>query len=116
MRIYFDYHGDFSNISKDDVVFGAIEFDTNGKHYIVDTMGWVDYDVEKDVICGRFKGDYELLEPEAADNIEDIIMAMDTSTFRFNILDDGKEPEYEKLDITIEIRERSISFTRTKEE
>ena len=114
MRIYFDYYGDFSKYSPDDMAFGAIEFDYKGKHYIVDVLGDVEYDCEKDYIGGRIKGEYELLSPNEFipdEELEKIILGMDTSTFKYNIMEDGIEPEFNKRKIEIWLGERHIEFT-----
>jgi len=101
MRFSFDYYGDFSQYSREDFVIGAIEFDTNGKHYIIDLIGETNYDFNKDHIGGVCKCDIEVLSPEKTfsnEELAEIISKMDTSTFRFNIFDDGIEPEYRKFE------------------
>ncbi len=101
MLFYFDYYGDFSQYDREDFVIGAIEFDSNGKHYIVDLIGETDYDFGKDHIGGCCKCDVEVLFPEeeiSNKELADVILNMDKSTFRFNIFDDGVEPEYRKFE------------------
>ena len=117
MRLYFDYYGDFSKYSKEDLCFGAFEFETNGTHYIIDTLGEVDYDFDKDHICGRFKGEYEVLYPNeeiSSEKLDELILDMDNNSFKFNLFDDGVEPEYEKREIEINVGEHTIRFARIK--
>lgn len=117
MRIYFDYYGNFPKYIYEDLIFGAIEFDTNGKHYIVDVCGEVDYDSQEDYIGGRIKGEYELLSPEETltdEELTDIILKMDTSTFMYNLIEDGGEPDYDQAEIRIEIGDRHIEFSLNK--
>jgi len=119
MRIYFDYYGDFSKYTPDDIALGAIEFDYKGKHYIVDVVGYAEYDCEKDYIGGRIKGDYELLFPDENipnEELEKIILEMDTSTFRYNIMEDGIEPKFNKRKIEIWIGDKHIEFTTENKE
>lgn len=121
MRIYFNFYGDFKKVDLEECCFGAIEFDYKGKHYILDAVGEIDFDREDGYFGGRFKGDYEQLTfdkeiPLSREKLEEAILNMDTSTFQYNVLDDGKTLNYKKLNVVIEIGERSISFTRTKEE
>ena len=117
MRIYFDFYGDFRDYEFEDICFGAIEFDYNEKHYIVDAFGEVNFDFTKNLLTGRFKGDYESLMDEELNNeeIETAILNMDISTFRYNVIDDGETLPYKKLDITIEIGDKSITFALNKE-
>ena len=117
MRIYFDYYGKFPKYVYEDLIFGAIEFDTNGKHYIVDVCGEVDYDSQKDYIGGRIKGEYELLSPDeniTNEELAEIILSMDTTTFMYNLIEDGGEPKYDLLKIRIEIGDRHIEFSLDK--
>lgn len=108
MRMYFDFSGDYSKVDQEELCFGTIEFDTNGKHYIVDCVGEVDYDFEPDYIGGRFKGDIEQLglkdgeNPLSYEELVDVIMNMDKSTFRYNIFDDGETADYDTLEVTVE--------------
>jgi len=119
MRIYFDYYGEFPKYVYEDLIFGAIEFDTNGKHYIVDVCGEVEYDSQKDYIGGRIKGEYELLSPNekiSDEELEEIILNMDTSTFMYNLIEDGGEPAFKKRVIEIWLGERKIEFTTENKE
>lgn len=120
MRMYFDFYGDFTKVELEDCCFGAIEFDSNGKHYIVDVTGEVDFDREDGYFGGRIKGDIEHLtfdkeKPLTEKELEDVILAMDTSTFRYNVLDDGETLNYKKLKIEIELFTGSIKFELNKE-
>lgn len=104
MILEFDYYGDFSDIDREDLCFGAMEFDSNGEHYIIDIIGETDYDFENNHISGRTKGEYEFLSPDinpTEQEVVDIIKNMDKSTFRYNLLDDGEEPEYRKLEASV---------------
>lgn len=117
MRIYFDFYGDFSDVEQEDLCFGAIEFETDGKHYVVDAVGEIDYDFNAKYLGGRFKGDYEQLgsdKPLSNEELEDVILNMNTDTFQYNVLDDGLTLDYKKLDVEIEIGERSLKFTLNK--
>lgn len=110
MRLMFNYQGNFSNYSKEDLCFGAMEFDSNGEHYVIDLVGEVDYDFSKNEIDGQFKGEIELLSPIgniSEEELGDIIMNMDKSTFQYNILDDGDVPPFRKF-------ECDICFTTTE--
>ena len=101
MKLFFNYYGDFSDYDREDLCFGAMEFDSNGKHYIIDLVGEIEYDFCKTEITGRFKGDVEVLspkEPVTDEQLANIILNMDKSTFRYNILDDGEEPMYRKFE------------------
>ena len=122
MRLYFDYYGNFPKYTNEDLAFGSIEFDTNGKHYIVDVSGEVDYELTETHISGRIKGDYKQLvgldeELLADKELVDAILDMDTSTFKFNLIEDEDgcetEPEFEKCEIEIHIGELGINFTRS---
>ena len=126
MRIYFDFHGDFHDYKFEDICFGAIEFDYNGKHYIVDAVGEVNFDFSKKLLTGRFKGNYEIEDFESFyeedfgkvpsdEEIETAILNMNTSTFQYNVLDDGQTLPYSKLDVAIEIGDKSIRFVLDKE-
>ena len=117
MRIYFDFHGDFHDYEFEDICFGAIEFDYNNKHYIIDAVGEINFDFNKELLTGRFKGEYEHLMDEELSNeeIETAILNMDTSTFRYNVLDDGETLPYTKLDIEIVLGDKSIKFILNKE-
>ena len=101
MRFCFDFYGDFSKYDREEFEIGAIEFDSNGKHYIVDLLGETEYDFDRDHIGGRCKCDVEVLSPEeeiSNEELADAILNMDKSTFRFNIFEDGVEPEYRKFE------------------
>ena len=115
MIFCFDYYGDFSQYDREDFVIGAIEFDSNGKHYIVDLVGETDYDFEKDHIGGRCKCDVEVLSPEeeiSNEELANVILKMDKSTFRFNIFDDGFEPEYRKFEGTLMFNGKSVEIEK----
>ena len=104
MKLFFNYYGDFSDYDSEDLCFGAMEFDSNGKHYIIDLVGEVEYDFGKTEITGRFKGDVEVLAPEEPltdEQLANIILNMDKSTFRYNILDDGEVPPFRKFEGTL---------------
>ena len=126
MRMYFDFSGDFSKVDREEICFGAIEFDFKNRHYVVDILGESEYDFAWNRFNGRFKGDYELLNrdtlenllgrPITNDEIEHAILNMDTFSFQFNVLDDGKTLNYDKLEITIEIDGNQLTFTRSKDE
>ena len=120
MRIYFDFYGDFKKVDLEECCFGALEFDYKGKHYIVDAVGEIDFDREDGYFGGRFKGDYEQLTfdkeaPLSREKLEEAILNMDTSTFRYNVLDDGETLDYKKLKVLIEIGDKSIQFELNKE-
>ena len=120
MRIYFDFYGDFKKAELEECCFGAIEFDYKGKHYIVDAVGEIDFDREDGYFGGRFKGDYEQIlmvneKPVSNKELETAILNMDTSTFRYNVLDDGETLDYKKLKVVIEIGDKSIQFELNKE-
>jgi len=120
MRMYFDFYGDFKKVDLEECCFGAIEFDCKGKHYIVDVTGEIDFDREDGYFGGRIKGDIEHLtfdgeEPIPERELGDIILNMDTSTFRYNVLDDGETLNYKKLKVVIEIGDKSIQFELNKE-
>lgn len=108
----FDYYGDFSEFVRDDLCFGAIEFDSNGKHYIIDLIGSVDYDFSKDEISGKFKGSMELLEPQelSDEEISNAILCMDKRTFKYNIFDDGFEPSYRKFEGTLWVNGQAVEI------
>jgi hypothetical protein len=96
-------------------VIGAIEFDSNGKHYIVDLLGETDYDFEKDHIGGRCKCDVEVLSPEeeiSDEELAKVIFEMDKSTFRFNIFDDGVEPEYRQFEGNITFNGKCVEIDK----
>lgn len=115
MIFSFDYYGDFSQYDREDFVIGAIEFDSNGKHYIVDLIGETDYDFEKDHIGGRCKCDVEVLSPEeeiSDEELAKVILEMDKSTFRFNIFDDGVEPEYRKFEGTLMFNNNEVEIEK----
>ena len=116
MRLYFDFYGDFKEPELEECCFGAIEFDYKGKHYVIDLVGEIDFDRRDGYFGGRFKGDYEQLEvgdkPLSREEIEEAILNMDTSTFRYNVLDDGDTLDYKKLSVEIEIGEHTLSFTK----
>ena len=120
MRIYFDFYGDFKKVELEECCFGAIEFDYKGKHYIVDAVGEIDFDREDGYFGGRFKGDYEQLtfdkeKPLSREKLEEAILNMDTSTFQYNVLDDGKTLDYKLLRIEIWIRNEHIEFYLCKD-
>ena len=115
MVLDFNFQGDFSEFVRDDLCFGAIEFDTDGKHYIVDLVGEVDYDFSKDEISGRFKGEMELLSPEeplTEEELTNIILSMDKNTFKYNIFDDGWEPDFRKFEGQIYIDKQELQIDR----
>ena len=114
MKLFFNYYGDFSDYDREDLCFGAMEFDSNGKHWIIDLVGEIDYDFQKDEISGRFKGDVEVLspkEPVTDEELADIILNMDKSTFRYNILDDGEEPSYRKFEGELWFNDKTVEIT-----
>lgn len=46
--------------------------------------------------------------------IKKAIFSMDKSTFKFGLFEEGDEPDYEKLDITILIGDDELRFSLTK--
>ena len=115
MKLFFNFYGDFSEYDREDLCFGAMEFDSNGKHYIIDLVGEVEYDFGKTEITGRFKGDVEVLspkEPVTDEELADIILNMDKSTFRYNILDDGEEPSYRKFEGELWFNDKVVEITK----
>lgn len=115
MRFSFDYYGDFSKYSREDFVIGAIEFDSNGKHYIVDLIGSTDYDFEKNHIGGNCKCDVEVLYPEepiSDEELKNVFLNMDKTTFRFNMFEDGVEPEYRNLEAQIWFDDKVIEIEK----
>ena len=115
MKLFFNYYGNFSDYDREDLCFGAMEFDSKGKHYIIDLVGEVEYDFDKTEISGRFKGDAEVLDPEESvtdEELADIILNMDKSTFRYNILDDGKEPSYKKFESELWFNDKVVEIEK----
>lgn len=115
MKLFFNYYGDFSGFDREDLCFGAMEFDSNGKHWIIDLVGEVEYDFSKKEISGRFKGDIEVLspkEPVTDEELADIILHMNKSTFQYNILDDGEEPIYRKFEGALWFNNKTIEITK----
>lgn len=116
MKLFFNYYGDFSQYTKEDLCFGAIQFISNGKQYVVDLVGEVDYDFSKTEIIGLAKCELEVLEPEEPitdEELKNAIINMDTSTFQYNILDDGEEPAFRKFEGEIWIEDKAIEIEQT---
>ena len=115
MKLFFNYYGDFSDFEEDDLDFCAMEFDSNGKHYIIDLDGEINYDFQKDEISGRFKGDVEVLEPNekiSDEELADIILNMDKSTFKYNIFGDDVELPYRKFEAELWFNDQTFEIER----
>lgn len=115
MIFSFDYYGDFSAYDRDEFVIGAIEFNSNEKHYIVDLIGSTDYDFDKDHIGGVCKCDVEVLFPDTKisdEELKNVFLNMDKSSFRFNMFEDGVEPEYRKLEASIRFDDKLIEINK----
>jgi hypothetical protein len=119
MKLYFDYRGSFRKYDLDEVAFDYIQFYSGDTEYIIDTTGELDISFDSNSISGRFKGFTECLEPEvkmSEEEIADVILKMDTSTFKIGLFEEEDEPDYDKLDIHILTCKGDIAFSVTREE
>lgn len=119
MKMYFDYYGNNFREYNHEIAHDYIQFTSEGKEYIINLTGELDYiiDCEPTHITGRFKGDIINIEPKGEmtqDEIKKAIFAMDKSTFKFGLFEEGDEPNYKKLDITILIDDDELKFSLTK--
>jgi hypothetical protein len=118
MKMYFDYYGNnFRDYKIDEIAPDYIQFVSEGKEYIIDLAGDLDFGCDSTNITGRFKGDtinIEPIEEMTQDEIKKAIFSMDKSTFKFGLFEEGDEPNYEKLDITILIGDDELEFSLTK--
>ena len=115
MKLFFNFYGNFSEYDREDLCFGAMEFDSNDKHWIIDLVGEVNYDFSNKEISGRFKGDVEVLEPKEPvtdEELAEIILNMDKSTFKYNILDDGETPAFRKLECELWFNNQTIKIEK----
>lgn len=120
MRLYFAYHGDnFRNYDITEVAFDYIQFESQGKEYIIDTSGELDVSFDKNLITGRFKGEIYNIEPQepmTQEQLKDVILKMDTNTLKIGLFEEDDEPKFTKLDGEILIGNEGIYFTITKQE
>lgn len=128
MKMYFDYYGNgFRDYKIHEIAPDYIQFTSNGKDYIIDLAGELDFIENKEYIIdfgcetthitGRFKGDIINIEPieeMTQDEIKKAIFTMDKSTFKFGLFEEDDEPNYKKLDITILIGDDELKFSLTK--
>ena len=118
MKMYFDYYGNgFRDYKIHEIAPDYIQFNSGDKEYIIDLAGELDFGCEPAHITGRFKGDIINIEPKdemTQDAIKKAIFAMDKSTFKFGLFEEGDEPNYEKLNITILIGDDELKFSLTK--
>jgi hypothetical protein len=119
MRLYFAYHGDnFRNYDIHDVAFDYIQFESQGKEYIIDCEGEVDISFDKKLITGRFKGEIYNIEPEepmTQEELKEVILKMDTNTLKIGLFEEDDEPDFTTLDGEILVGDEGIYFTITKE-
>lgn len=115
MKFSFNFYGDFAKYTKEDLSFGAIEFDSNNKHYIIDLVGDVEYNFSKNEISSNFKGDVKVLSPKTPisdEELKEVFLNMDKTTFQYNILDGGDSPDYRKFESEIWFDNKVIEIGR----
>lgn len=120
MKIYYEYTGKDFNVTSEDMYADYIQFESNNTEYIIDIAGEHDFCIEKNAIYGRIKvQECEMLQPEikeieSEEELKELLLNMDKSSFILGLFEDDREPDYSKLEIEIYVDNAEINISKEK--